>query len=352
MKVSYWHTLSDGRIQCDLCPRFCKLREGQRGLCFVRMRQNDHMVLDTYGRSTGFCIDPIEKKPLNHYLPGTSTLSFGTAGCNLVCKFCQNWHISKSRATHDLTDRASPEQIARTAHQQGCHSVSYTYNDPIIFMEYAIDIAQACRPLNVQSVAVTAGYIQPKPAEQFFKHMDAANVDLKAFTESFYYRLTGSHLQPILDLLQYLVHETDVWVELTTLLIPEENDSDAELHAMTQWIAEKLNTDIPIHFSAFHPTWKLKHRPRTPLSTLLKARQIAKENGLKYVYTGNVQDIKSSSTFCHHCQTPLIARQGWQIQGWNLTRKGLCKRCGTPCSGVWNRQPGQWNAQRVPIRIN
>ena len=238
VKTKYWHKLGDGRIQCDLCPRFCKLHEGQRGLCFVRANQDDQIVLTTWGRSSGFAVDPIEKKPLNHFLPGTPVLSFGTAGCNLACKFCQNWDISKSRQMDSLMDRATPEMIAETAESLNCRSVAYTYNDPVIFHEYAIDVAQACRQRGIKNISVSAGYVCAEPREEFYRYMDAANIDLKAFTDRFYRKLTGSHLQPVLETLKYLKHETDVWLETTTLIIPGENDSDKELNEMAQWVAE------------------------------------------------------------------------------------------------------------------
>ncbi|MCK5394658.1 MAG: AmmeMemoRadiSam system radical SAM enzyme, partial [Gammaproteobacteria bacterium] len=299
--TQYWHKLEDGRIQCDVCPRECKLHEGQQGLCFVRANKNDQIVLTTYGRSSGFCVDPIEKKPLNHFLPGTPVLSFGTAGCNLACKFCQNWDMSKSREMDILADQASPEKIARVAKDLGCRSVAYTYNDPVIFMEYAIDIAKACREYDIKSVAVTAGYISEKPRKEFFQYMDAANVDLKAFTEEFYWKITGGHLQPILDTLIYLKHETDVWVETTTLLIPGKNDSEEELNEMTRWVVDNLGPDVPMHFTAFHPSWKMMDVPSTPTETLTRARQIALDNGVHYAYTGNVHDIDGESTYCHSC---------------------------------------------------
>src|SRR5512145_1153966 len=236
----YWHVLEDDRIQCDVCPRYCKLHEGQRGLCFVRARQGDQMVLTTYGRSSGFCVDPIEKKPLNHFLPGTPVLSFGTAGCNLGCKFCQNWDISKSREIDTLADAASPERLAEAAVRLGCRSVAFTYNDPVIFLEYAVDVADACRARDVRAVAVTAGYVSPGAREELFSHMDAANVDLKGFTDGFYAKACAGHLEPVLETLEYLVHETGVWVEVTTLLIPGLNDSDDEIDAETRWYAEHL----------------------------------------------------------------------------------------------------------------
>ncbi|WP_287918314.1 AmmeMemoRadiSam system radical SAM enzyme, partial [Tibeticola sp.] len=283
--AQWWHKLDDGRIQCDLCPRDCKLHEGQRGACFVRMRVGDAMVLTTYGRSSGFCVDPIEKKPLNHFYPGSAVLSFGTAGCNLACKFCQNWDISKSRDMDRLMDQASPEAIAEAALQTGCKSVAFTYNDPVIFAEYAMDTADACHARGIQTVAVTAGYIHAEPRRAFFSKMDAANVDLKAFTEDFYFKLTGAHLQPVLDTLVYLKHETSVWFEITTLLIPGHNDSDAELTALSKWVARELGPDVPLHFSAFHPDFKMPDVPPTPPATLRRARRMALEQGLHYVYT-------------------------------------------------------------------
>lgn len=347
----YWHRLDDGRVQCDLCPRHCKLQEGKRGLCFVRARQGDEIVLTTYGRSSGFCIDPIEKKPLNHFLPGTPVLSFGTAGCNLACKFCQNWDISKSRQVDTLAAIATPEAIAGAAVQSGCRSVAYTYNDPVIFHEYAIDIAQACDEKCIKSVAVTAGYIDEQPREEFFRHMHAANIDLKAFTEDFYYRLTGAHLQPVLDTLFYLKHETDVWFEITTLLIPGENDSEHELEAMTHWIVDNLGTDIPVHFTAFHPDWKMMDKPRTPESTLLKAVRIARLNGISHAYVGNVRNTQESSTYCANCGELLIQRNGYQLGEYNLDEQGSCHHCDVVCAGVFESLPGNWGGQRQTVVV-
>lgn len=347
----YWHKLEDGRIQCDVCPRFCKLHEGQQGLCFVRAREQDRIVLTTYGRSSGFCVDPIEKKPLNHFLPGTPILSFGTAGCNLACKFCQNWDMSKSREMDTLADAASPEQIARAAQQLGCRSVAYTYNDPVIFMEYAIDVAVACRELGIKSVAVTAGYMCDEPRREFYKYMDAANVDLKAFTDKFYWKICGGHLQPVLDTLIYLKRETQVWFELTTLLIPGENDSAQELEQLTQWVATELGPDTPLHFTAFHPDWKMLDHGPTPPATLTQARRIAMKNGLRYVYTGNVHDEDGGSTYCHQCGQKLIGRNWYVLTDWNLTPDGRCDSCGAPCAGVFEARPGHWGARRLPVRL-
>ncbi|HID50243.1 MAG TPA: AmmeMemoRadiSam system radical SAM enzyme [Chromatiales bacterium] len=310
--TKYWHKLEDGRVQCDLCPRHCKLHEGQRGLCFVRENRHNAIVLTSYGRSSGYAVDPIEKKPLNHFLPGTPVLSFGTAGCNLACKYCQNWDISKSREMDTLADQASPELIARAAEQLGCRSVAYTYNDPVIFHEYAIDTARACAEKGIKSVAVTAGYVDPEPRAEFYQSMDAANVDLKAFTEKFYYKLTGGHLEPVLDTLRYIKHETDVWLEITNLVIPGYNDSEQEIEEMTQWVVRELGPDVPLHFTAFHPDFKMMDVPPTPFGTLTRAREIAIKNGVRYAYTGNVHDEAGESTYCHSCGQKLIGRD-WYV---------------------------------------
>ena len=347
--TKHWHRLADGRVQCDLCPRECRIKEGQQGLCFVRGCEDGEIVLLSYGRSSGFCVDPIEKKPLNHFLPGTPILSFGTAGCNLTCKFCQNWDMSKSRETDTLAVSASPEAIAAKAAGLGCRSVAYTYNDPVIFAEYAQDTAIACRERGVRSVAVTAGYISAAAREEFFAVMDAANVDLKAFSEKFYKHLCGASLAPVLETLEYLVHETKVWVEITTLLIPGENDTDAEIDAMTQWIADKLGVAVPLHFTAFHPDFKLLDRPGTPPSTLSRAREIARGNGLRYVYTGNVHDSDGGSTWCHGCGALLIERDWYRLGHWGLDAKGCCASCGEPCAGVFEPTPGDWGPRRLPL---
>ncbi len=347
----YWHRLDDGRVQCDLCPRYCRMREGQRGMCFVRACQDGEIVLTTYGRSSGFCIDPIEKKPLNHFLPGTPVLSFGTAGCNLACRFCQNWDISKSREIDTLADAASPERIAKAALETGCKSVAFTYNDPVIFMEYAIDVARACREVGIRAVAVTAGEICDEPRVEFYRHMDAANVDLKAFTEDFYRKICGGQLQPVLDTLVYLKHETEVWFEITTLLIPGHNDSDGEIDAMTRWVVESLGPDVPMHFTAFHPDWKMMDTPPTPPATLTRARSIALANGVRYAYTGNVHDEDGGSTYCHGCDRLLIGRDWFVLTAWNLTGEGLCSTCGEPCAGVFEGPPGTWGARRRPVRL-
>ncbi|MBM3504077.1 MAG: AmmeMemoRadiSam system radical SAM enzyme [Alphaproteobacteria bacterium] len=347
----YWHRLEDGRFQCDICPRFCRLRPGQRGLCFVRGAGEHGIVLTSYGRSSGFCVDPIEKKPLNHFLPGSAILSFGTAGCNLTCKFCQNWDMSKSRAMDTLADAASPETLVRAAQALDCRSIAFTYNDPVVFLEYAVDVAKACRAAGIKTVAVTAGYMTEEPRREFYEWMDAANVDLKGFTEAFYHRVCGGHLQPVLDTLVYLKRETKVWFEITTLLIPGENDSDSELTAMTSWILDNLGPDVPLHFTAFHPDWKMTDKPRTPHETLLRARRIAVRRGLRYVYVGNVHDRAASSTYCHHCGEVLIGRDWHALDEWNLTPDGHCRKCGTAMAGVIEGAPGTWGRKRIPVRL-
>ena len=347
----YWQKLDDGRIQCDVCPRECKLRDGQRGLCFVRQNLDDQIVLTTYGRSSGFCIDPIEKKPLNHFYPGTGVLSLGTAGCNLSCSFCQNWDISKAREDDKLQDLAMPDAVARAAVETGCKSVAFTYNDPVIFMEYAIDIAKECHKQGIKTVAVTAGYMKDEARREFYKYMDAANVDLKAFTEEFYKKNTKSELQPVLDTLLYLKHETDVWFEITTLLIPGENDSTEEITAMCAWIMDNLGPDVPIHFSAFHPDYRMKDKAHTPPATLKRARKIAIEAGIKYVYTGNIHDPAGGSTYCPSCGEGVMIRDWHQINGWKLSQKGHCANCGEPVAGHFDEKPGDWGRKRVPVKI-
>ena len=348
----HWTKLSDGRVRCDVCPRECKLHDGQRGLCFVRAAQGGEVVLTTWGRSSGFCVDPIEKKPLNHFLPGTPVLSFGTAGCNLSCAFCQNWDISKSRETDTLADRATPELIAAAAVKLGCRSVAFTYNDPVIFFEYAIDVAQACRAIGVKSVAVTAGYMSPAPRAEFYRHIDAANVDLKAFTEEFYFKITKSHLQPVLDTLEYIKHETKTWLEITTLVIPGENDSPNEIERLSRWVVERLGPDVPLHFSAFHPDYRMLDKPRTPQATLSMARRIAMEQGVRHVYVGNVHDVGRQSTYCHQCGACLIERDWYALGRWRLDGEGKCLSCGTHCAGVFDGPPGEWGQKRLPVKLS
>lgn len=349
--TKYWHGLDDGRVQCDLCPRACKLREGQHGVCFVRERRNDSVVLTTYGRSSGFCVDPIEKKPLNHFLPGTPVLSFGTAGCNLACRFCQNWDISKSKETDTLADAASPETIAAAAESLGCRSVAFTYNDPLIFLEYAVDVADACHERGIRTVAVTAGYVCDEPRRDFFAHMDAANVDLKSFSEDSYHHISGGHLRPVLDTLEHLAHETDVWFEITNLLIPGVNDSTSEIDAMTRWVVENLGPEVPMHFTAFHPDYRMLDVASTPPHTLTRARDIALANGVRHAYTGNVHDGAGGATHCSGCGEVVIERDWYVLGRYNLDAAGTCLACGTRVAGRFDGGPGDWGARRRPVRL-
>jgi pyruvate formate lyase activating enzyme len=348
--TDYWSPLPDGRVACELCPRACKLAEGQRGLCFVRANEGGRVVLTSYGRSSGFCVDPIEKKPLSHFLPGTPVLSFGTAGCNLTCKFCQNWDISKSREMDKLSDSAGPEEIADAAVRLGCRSVAFTYNDPVIFLEYARDVAAACHERGVRTVAVTAGYINPKPRVDMFSFVDAANVDLKSFNERFYRQIAGGRLEPVLDTLRYLRSETDVWLEITNLVIPGHNDSDDEIRRMSDWIVEELGPDVPLHFSAFHPSYRMRDVRPTPRAALRRAREIAKEAGVHHAYTGNVHDPEGDATYCASCGQVLIERRWYELVSWRL-EDGACPRCGTRCAGIFEPTPGAWGARRLAVKM-
>ena len=347
----WWRLRPDGRIECRLCPRGCKLADGQAGFCFVRRRAGDRMVLATYGRSSGFCIDPIEKKPLHHFLPGSGVLSFGTAGCNLGCRFCQNWETSRAREFDRRGEAASPATIAAAACRHGCRSVAFTYNDPVVFAEYAIDTARACHDAGVKTVAVTAGYLTREARPEFFGAMDAANVDLKAFSDGFYRRLCLGTLQPVLDTLVYLRSETAVWLEVTTLLIPGENDSAEELDRASDWFAAHLGPDVPWHFSAFHPDFKMRATPRTPADTLARARAMARAKGLRYVYTGNVRDPAGGSTWCPSCGALLIGRDGFELGRYALDGN-RCRACGCEIAGRFGREPGRWGARCQPVRLS
>ena len=349
--TEYWHALPDGRIQCDVCPRACKLHEGQRGLCFVRGRVDDQVVLASYGRSSGFCVDPIEKKPLNHFLPGTPVLSFGTAGCNLACRFCQNWDISKSREIDTLSSSASPEALAEAAERLGCRSIAFTYNDPTIFLEYAMDAADACRERGIKAVAVSAGYVNEAARRDLYGHMDAANIDLKAFTDEFYRKITFAKLGGVLETLEYLKNDTDVWFEITTLLIPGHNDSDAEIAEECAWLVEHLGERVPLHFTAFHPDFKMRDVPRTPPETLRRARKIALDHGLRYVYTGNVHDPDGQTTFCPSCAEPVVVRDWYVLRDYRLDEHGRCVHCGSTVDGVYDGPAGDWGSRRQPVRL-
>ncbi len=352
MVAEHGRALDDGRVECGLCPRHCRMRDGQPGFCFIREARGGELHMTSYGRASGFCIDPIEKKPLYHFHPGTSVLSFGTAGCNLGCRFCQNWDISKAREMDRLTDSAMPRDIALAARHAGCRSIAFTYNDPVIWSEYAVDCAYAAREQGLATVAVTAGYITESARERFFAPMDAANVDLKAFTDTFYDKLCFARLEPVLETLAWLKRETSVWLEVTTLLIPGQNDSDAEIDALVGWFAEHLGADTPLHFSGFHPDFKLDELPPTPPSTLVRARARARAAGLRHVYTGNIHDPAGQSTYCHACESLIVRREGYAVGEYGLSAEGRCSRCNVPVAGVFDSAPGNWGARRMRLPIH
>ncbi|MDD3594693.1 MAG: AmmeMemoRadiSam system radical SAM enzyme [Candidatus Gastranaerophilales bacterium] len=333
--MKYQNTLKDNKVKCTICPRECNLKEGQEGFCHVRKNIGGNIVLTTYGYNTGLAIDPIEKKPLYHFYPGSSVLSFGTLGCNMGCQFCQNWTSSKNKSEAGLLNNASPKDIVKTALKYNCKSIAFTYNDPIIFFEYAIDTAKIARESGIKTVAVTSGFINPKPAEEFFSYMDAANIDLKGFSERFYRKNCLASLEPVLNTIKYLKNETDCHIELTTLLIEGENDAEEELQQECQWITDNLGKDVPLHFSAFHPAYKFMDKKPTSVNTLLKAYSIAKETGLDYVYTGNILNVETSTTYCKNCQKPVIVRDGYRILQYHL-ENGKCIYCSTKCDGVFS----------------
>ena len=335
------------RVICQLCPRQCHIKAGEKGFCFVRANVDGRLVLTTYGRSSGFCLDPIEKKPLNHFLPGTPVLSLGTAGCNLGCKFCQNWDISKSRSMDKLTTSATPEEIVAVAMETGCRSIAFTYNDPTIWAEYAIDIAQIARASGIATVAVTAGFINPEPRREFYQWMDAANVDLKGFTDKFYRKLAQGRLQPVLETLKYLKQETDVWFEITNLLIPGENDSSREIAAMCDWILENLGPDVPIHFTAFHPDYKMMNLLPTSQETLNRAQSIALLAGIRFAYIGNVYDRQRESTYCPNCGQLLIERNWFELGEYNLVGN-RCQFCASVIPGVFEEQRARLGKKAAP----
>jgi pyruvate formate lyase activating enzyme len=342
----FWSAREDGRLECGICPRHCRLRPGQRGFCGARGRLGDRLLPLAYGCCSGFAVDPIEKKPLHHFLPGTRALSFGAAGCNLACRFCQNWELSRGAATLALDGPYRPEAVARAALDHGCRSVAFTYNEPLVSHEFCVDTAQACREAGLRTVAVSSGYQCAGPREAFYRHMDAANIDLKAFSDRFYRRLCGGRLEPVLETLRYLRRQTGVWLEVTTLVIPGGNDDPAELAALARWLAAELGPDVPLHFSAFHPAWRMLDHPRTPAATLLAARRIALDAGLRHVYLGNLGIGEGEDTLCHVCGRRLIGRDGYTIRAWRLTEAGACDHCGTPCPGVFEARPGSTGAGR------
>lgn len=352
VRAEWWHRTGDGRFQCDLCPRECRLGPGQRGFCFVRDADDAGLRLTTYGRASGFCIDPIEKKPLNHFLPGSSVLSFGTAGCNLGCRFCQNWAISKARSTDRLAEVAEPEEVAQAAVREGCRSVAFTYNDPVVFAEYAIDCAHAAREAGVRAVAVTAGYVREAAREAFFGPLDAANIDLKAFDPGFYRRQCLGRIEAVLETLEWVHQSTRVWLEVTTLLIPGLNDGPSEIRALCDWHLEHLGTDVPLHFTAFHPDFRLLDAAPTPPAVLRRARSQALAAGLRFVYTGNIRDPDGQVTRCPGCDDVLIARDRYDLIVWRLTSSGRCPGCGRRIPGDFSEPPGTWGSRQRVVRLS
>ncbi len=332
--AKWWEPSGKNKILCTLCPRYCKIGEGQPGFCFIRQNHGGKLYTIGYGKPTGFAIDPVEKKPLNHFYPGTSILSFGTAGCNLGCKFCQNWSISKAKLDNSNSLDSSPEDVINLAKQYNVPSIAYTYNDPTIFGEYVIDISKIAREEGINSVMVTAGYIDKNARKDVYQYIDAANVDLKGFTERFYHKLTFSSLSDVLDTLIWLKNETDIWFEITTLLIPGENDSSEEIQNECNWILQNLGDSVPLHFTAFHPDFKMRDKIRTPQSTLTTARNIAIKSGIKFCYIGNVHDLEGQTTYCPKCNTPLIKRD-WHDVLMNKINDGKCYKCQTIIPGTF-----------------
>jgi pyruvate formate lyase activating enzyme len=347
----WWHEEDNGKLVCTLCPRYCRLGDGQAGFCFIRKNEGGKLVSLGYGRTTGFAVDPIEKKPLNHFLPGTQILSFGTAGCNLGCKFCQNWDMSKARLDDLASAPVSPAQVIDLAVAQGCPSVAMTYNDPVIWAEFAVDIAREARARGVRSVLVTAGYVTAEARPELYENIDAANVDLKAFTEDFYHKVTFSHLDPVLETLKWIKRDTKVWLEITNLMIPGLNDAESETRKLAEWIGAELGDEVPLHFTAFHPDFKMLDRPPTPPATLSRARRIALANGVRFAYTGNVLDVEGGSTYCGGCGTRVIERDWYRVGDYRLTDDGRCEECGTPCPGRFDGRPGAWGRRRIPVRL-
>ena len=331
----YWEPLPDGRVRCTLCPRDCRLRDGQAGFCFVRENRGGKLVTTAWGRSTGFAVDPVEKKPLAHYRPGSTVLSFGTAGCNLGCRFCQNWDISKARLNERRAeDGFTPERVVALARRAGAPGIAFTYNDPVIWAEWAVAVAEAAHQAGLYTAFVTAGYISPEARADVFRHMDAANVDLKAFTEDFYAKVTLSHLSPVLDTLEWLASQSRTWVEVTNLLVPGKNDDPEETRALSRWIFEHMGPDVPLHLTAFHPDYRMRDLPPTPPEEVRRARDLARGEGLRYVYTGNVRDPDGQTTFCPSCGEAVIERDWHAVTAVRL-RGSACAACGAKIAGCF-----------------
>ena len=350
-EARYWEPAGEGKVLCTLCPRECRIGEGQAGFCFIRQNQGGRLVTTGYGRTTGFAVDPIEKKPLNHFRPGSNVLSFGTAGCNLGCRFCQNWDISKARADERMSeDDWTPARVVDLALRTDSPGLAFTYNDPIIWAEYAIDVAKEAHDRGLFTTFVTNGYVSKAAREEIFPHMDAANVDLKALTEVFYAKVTLSHLAPVLDTLAWLAKETACWVEVTNLVIPGLNDAEDETRRLSEWVLEHMGPDVPLHFTAFHPDYKMLDRPRTPARTLTRARELARAAGLRYVYTGNVHDRDGGATFCPSCGEKVIERDWFAIRAVRM-EAGRCAACGTRIAGHFEEPVRPTRGIRVPLGI-
>jgi pyruvate formate lyase activating enzyme len=334
-EARWWETMPDGRLHCYLCPRHCHIGEGQTGFCFIRKNEGGRLVQLGYGRPAALQMDPIEKKPLNHFFPGTKILSMGTAGCNMGCFFCQNWDISKAKSDQVNSASLTADQVVELALQHGSPSIAFTYNEPTIWSEYAIDIARVAHQEGINTVMVSNGYITREAFFDVYQHMDAANIDLKAFTENFYSKITLTHLEPVLEVLKWLRHETEVWFEITNLIIPTLNDDDREFRRLCDWVLQNLGDDVPLHFTAFHPDFKLRDKPPTPPETLHRARQLAFEMGLKFVYEGNIWS-DGGNTLCPGCKRAII-RRSWHAILSNDLRDGACKHCGTRIPGVFSK---------------
>jgi len=318
--------------QCDICPKRCFIAEGQTGSCGVRTCQNGNIASLSYGKTTGFAVDPIEKKPLNHFYPGSKTLSFGSIGCNLACRFCQNASTAQSYDLSLLTTSATPDDVVQLAKQHHCESVAFTYNEPIISAEYVQDVAAACRNAGVKTVAVSNGYIAEKHRATLFDRMDAANIDLKSFSEKFYRDYCGGELEPVKETLRYLA-KSNTWLEVTTLLIPTLNDSEQEITELCDWIAKNLGKEVPLHFSAFRPANRLLTLAPTPPQTLFRAREIAISSGMQYVYTGNIDDPAGQSTYCPQCRQTVIFRDRYTVVEYEIDEESCCKYCGQSIAG-------------------
>jgi pyruvate formate lyase activating enzyme len=334
-EAGWWEAEPSGRVHCYLCPRHCHIHAGQAGFCFIRVNRGGKLYSLGYGSPAALQIDPIEKKPLSHFLPGSRVFSMGTAGCNMGCFFCQNWDISKSRQDQVRSQRVAPEDVPLLAMEHGCESIAFTYNEPTIWGEYVIDICRAAKDHGLKTVMVSNGYITREAFHDIYDYIDAANIDLKAFTENFYGKITLTHLQPVLDTVQWLKNETSVWFELTNLLIPTLNDGAEEIGKLSEWVMQHLGPDVPLHFTAFHPDFKLQDKPPTPPETLHRARKIALDAGLRYVYEGNIFS-EGANTNCPSCGG-LLLRRSWHNVLKNNMKNGACPSCGLAIPGVWQR---------------